>query len=127
MDEDRPLASAVQTGENLTAFDLDAIPSQVEDPAEAVDNRTMEVRLADKVCWPDQTHVETHLTIEWFQSQNWKARLSAYSSLEKIVKDSPADGVGYGKCLLFYATTRLFANYSQRYSELLTLNGDWQQ
>jgi hypothetical protein len=50
MDEDRPLASAVQSGENLTAFDLDAIPSQVEDPAEAVDNRPMEVRLADKVC-----------------------------------------------------------------------------
>lgn len=50
MDEDRPLASAVQSGENLTAFDLDAIPSQVEDPAEAIDNRPMEVRLADKVC-----------------------------------------------------------------------------
>lgn len=49
MDEDRPLASAVQSGENLNAFDLDAIPSQAEDPVEAVDNRPMEVRLADKV------------------------------------------------------------------------------
>lgn len=50
MDEDRPLSSAVQSGENLAAFDLDAIPSQVEEPVEAVDNRPLEVRLADKVC-----------------------------------------------------------------------------